>query len=458
MKPSSEAPPTPVANLPEDVWAQMFAVDDEVAAACFALNRSMHALAERSLLSREVLPPGLRRLLTTKRGFTLAALSSAMQLPRNQMYDELFASIQGMEGEFEDDYEPVSTAFAQRVLAFFTDKGGVESYQKRLIGKRVEHECLEKAMAVLQLQSIVPRDEYGEVYSLPLAAWNDQTSLEDKLVYLAHYHYLDECTEGEFEREVLRLAEEERRIYLQVRFSRFCTPEISWYDWAEWHILSDQSSSRFGLPASLPWLQDSGFTTTEEAILGALQAADPGEAAKYQHKMLKRAACSTRVHAFETARANAPVLRSAAELIEFTHRIGRQKLLGDYFETTMASSTELDVVVATVTRLEKLALWRQSLLQKYGRKDVPIYGQEGVPIENLRDVLDTWIRGLSDRHTTDDALKSMEARIKVCVDAYIRPRLGRQCTRMLPNGSRCPNDYPKRHKLRICARCLWILF
>ena len=209
------------------------------------------------------------------------------------------------------------------------------------------------------------------------------------------------------------MAEEERRIYWQVRFSRFRTPEISWYDWAEWHILSDQSSSRFGLPASLPWLQDSGFTTTEEAILGALQAADPGEAAKYQHKMLKKAACGTRVHAFETARANAPVLRSAAELIEFTHRIGRQKLLGDYFETTMASSTELDVVVATVTRLEKLALWRQSLLQKYGRKDVPIYGQEGVPIENLRDVLDTWIRGLSDRHTTDDALKSMEARIKV---------------------------------------------
>ena len=60
---AATAPPAALpAELPDELWALMFAIDDEVAASCYSLNRQLNALANQSLLSRAVLPPRVRRL------------------------------------------------------------------------------------------------------------------------------------------------------------------------------------------------------------------------------------------------------------------------------------------------------------------------------------------------------------------------------------------------------------
>ena len=278
------------AELPDELWALMFAIDDDVAARCFSLNRLLHILAKHWLISRNVLPPRVRRL-KERDTCVQSDLCEALVLPPKTVRPKLFHVKRRRGGGHYNIF-----LASRAVDALVEENGGLLGLRKRIVArrtraankvkKRKEDESkraviraqLEKGMAVLELP-------LGYVYDTPYGGWGANPSFGFQLHFFAHSYYLDKYAGSEYHEDVENTIEEKRERF----YPDWCAYPYKDLDeldeYAKWEVRNDPSHA---LPKKLPWLGDK-FKSTQEAIRAAVAAASSCEqVAKRPEQVAKR--------------------------------------------------------------------------------------------------------------------------------------------------------------------------
>ena len=129
---AATAPPAALpAELPDELWALMFAIDDEVAASCYSLNRQLNALANQSLLSRAVLPPRVRRL-TEQETCVMADLIETLALSADKVKSgATYTTRRRFGGGHYNIFDPPAA-----VRSLLRRNGGLLGFQERIAARR----------------------------------------------------------------------------------------------------------------------------------------------------------------------------------------------------------------------------------------------------------------------------------------------------------------------------------
>ena len=119
------------AELPDELWALMFAIDDEVAASCYSLNRQLSTLANQSLLSRAVLPPRVRRL-TEQETCVMADLIETLALSADKVKNgATYTTRRRFGGGHYNIFDPPAA-----VRSLLRRNGGLLGFQERIAARR----------------------------------------------------------------------------------------------------------------------------------------------------------------------------------------------------------------------------------------------------------------------------------------------------------------------------------
>ena len=109
----------------------MFAIDDEVAASCYSLNRQLNALANQSLLSRAVLPPRVRRL-TEQETCVMADLIETLALSADKVKrGATYTTRRRFGGGHYNIFDPPAA-----VRSLLEQNGGLLGFQERIAARR----------------------------------------------------------------------------------------------------------------------------------------------------------------------------------------------------------------------------------------------------------------------------------------------------------------------------------
>ena len=228
----------------------MFAIDDEVAASCYSLNRQLSTLANQSLLSRAVLPPRVRRL-TEQETCVMADLIETLALSADKVKrGATYTTRRRFGGGHFNIFDPPAAVrsllrrnggllgFQERIAARRKRAANKEKKEKEDESRRADRQSqLEKGMAVLEL----PLDYWygtpnvgckGSICWLPRGA---NPSFGNQLHFLAHSYYLDNYAGEKYAEDVENTIEEKRGRF----YPEQCAPEDldDLDEYAEWEVL-----------------------------------------------------------------------------------------------------------------------------------------------------------------------------------------------------------------------------
>lgn len=338
-----------VPQLPDELWKLVLQSSDAAIVAHDTCH-SLHAMARERLLDE--LPPSVALQIDAKESFLQSDVVEMLLLPAAtvKLYPHTTRRRFGG-GEFH--IFDVATLYE-----ILENEGGARAYHARRDAKRKRdskkraredehHDRVAAARAKLEtgLHAVgLSLRSDSSLCREYIASGGTKPGLEHVLKTMARMHYLHKHTDGEYVNAVDNAVRDrgEHKGYHHGIY-RFCAEEV-------------QAEPRFQLPLHLPWLPE-GANATSKVLDAALCAADPEAAAKRQRasglQMRRAAALETRLAAYETARCDAPRLKTAYELRDFVQKSGHRFEFGKFFsESVLKPDVGVTQLLGLAARLD----------------------------------------------------------------------------------------------------------